>query len=123
MRGKCIRPWLMRTSILLQTKSSFQLVFSSLHSFTRIGAYAAVTIHFTDRMMCRPAYLAYGAFGHVAAHELTHAFDSAGRMYNQQGKLEEWWTNTTTEGFQKKQDCIVQQYSGEYGDKFTYRKF
>ncbi len=60
----------------------------------------------------RPAYLSYGAFGQVAAHELTHAFDSAGRMYNQQGKLEEWWTNTTTEGFQRKQDCIVQQYSG-----------
>ncbi|KAF9049323.1 zincin [Hymenopellis radicata] len=58
-----------------------------------------------------PAYLSYGAFGQVAAHELTHAFDSAGRMYNQQGKLEEWWTNTTTEGFQRKQDCIVKQYS------------
>ncbi|EPQ58373.1 Metalloprotease [Gloeophyllum trabeum ATCC 11539] len=58
-----------------------------------------------------PAYLAYGAFGMVAAHELTHAFDSAGRMYNQEGKLEEWWTNVTSAGFQIKQDCIVKQYS------------
>ncbi|THH29635.1 hypothetical protein EUX98_g4545 [Antrodiella citrinella] len=31
-----------------------------------------------------PAYMSYGAFGAVAAHELTHAFDSAGRLYNQQ---------------------------------------
>ncbi|KAL0063326.1 hypothetical protein AAF712_009821 [Marasmius tenuissimus] len=77
-----------------------------------------------------PAYLSYGAFGHVASHELTvrylahpstpslmrstllqHAFDSAGRLYNQEGKLEQWWTNSTTEGFEEKQDCIVKQYS------------
>ncbi|PPQ78520.1 hypothetical protein CVT25_011792 [Psilocybe cyanescens] len=58
-----------------------------------------------------PNYLSYGAFGQVAAHELTHAFDSAGRLYNQEGKLKQWWTNATTEGFKVKQDCIVKQYS------------
>ncbi|KAE9406756.1 zincin [Gymnopus androsaceus JB14] len=59
-----------------------------------------------------PTYLSYGAFGHVASHELTHAFDSAGRLYNQEGKLEQWWTNSTSEGFQVKQDCIIEQFSG-----------
>ncbi|TDL24747.1 endothelin-converting enzyme 1 [Rickenella mellea] len=58
-----------------------------------------------------PMYLAYGSFGHVAAHELTHAFDSAGRLYNQEGKLEQWWTNATSEGFKTRQDCIAKQYS------------
>ncbi|OSX65107.1 hypothetical protein POSPLADRAFT_1044521 [Postia placenta MAD-698-R-SB12] len=58
-----------------------------------------------------PGYMSYGSFGQVASHELTHAFDSAGRLYNQQGKLEQWWTNATSEGFQKRQDCIVKQYS------------
>ncbi|KAK2467031.1 hypothetical protein APHAL10511_001289 [Amanita phalloides] len=58
-----------------------------------------------------PSYLSYGAFGHVAAHELTHAFDSAGRLYNQHGKLEEWWTEATSKGFKVKQDCIVKQFS------------
>ncbi|KXN90536.1 Endothelin-converting enzyme 1 [Leucoagaricus sp. SymC.cos] len=58
-----------------------------------------------------PRYLSYGAFGQVASHELTHAFDSAGRLYNQKGKLEEWWTNYTSRGFKVKQDCIVKQYS------------
>jgi len=47
----------------------------------------------------------------VAAHELTHAFDSAGRLYNQDGKLEEWWTNATSTGFNKRQKCIAEQYS------------
>ncbi|KAI0709419.1 Metalloprotease [Earliella scabrosa] len=58
-----------------------------------------------------PGYMNYGSFGHVAAHELTHAFDSAGRLYNQEGKLEEWWTNTTSEGFNVRQKCIVDQFS------------
>jgi endothelin-converting enzyme len=58
-----------------------------------------------------PAYLSYGAFGQVASHELTHAFDSAGRLYNQEGKLEEWWTNATSEGFNEKQICLAKQYS------------
>ncbi|EPT06082.1 Metalloprotease [Fomitopsis schrenkii] len=58
-----------------------------------------------------PGYLSYGSFGQVASHELTHAFDSAGRLYNQQGKLEQWWTNVTSEGFKVRQDCIVEQYS------------
>ncbi|KAI0035727.1 metalloprotease [Vararia minispora EC-137] len=61
-----------------------------------------------------PAYLQYGAFGMVASHELTHAFDSAGRMYNQDGKLEEWWTNQTSEGFKVRQQCIQDQYSSYY---------
>lgn len=80
----------------------------------------------------RPAYMQYGAFGMVAAHELTvcqfsiwvqptadvefdkHAFDSAGRLYNQQGKLEPWWTNATSERFDKIQKCISDQYSSPF---------
>ncbi|KAI0720938.1 metalloprotease [Cerioporus squamosus] len=58
-----------------------------------------------------PGYMNYGSFGHIASHELTHAFDSAGRLYNQDGKLEEWWTNKTSEGFNVRQKCIVDQFS------------
>ncbi|CAG7846629.1 Neprilysin {ECO:0000269/PubMed:15283675, ECO:0000269/PubMed:8168535}; AltName: Full=Atriopeptidase; AltName: Full=Common acute lymphocytic leukemia antigen; Short=CALLA; AltName: Full=Enkephalinase; AltName: Full=Neutral endopeptidase 24.11; Short=NEP; Short=Neutral endopeptidase; AltName: Full=Skin fibroblast elastase; Short=SFE; AltName: CD_antigen=CD10 [Serendipita indica DSM 11827] len=58
-----------------------------------------------------PGYLNYGGMGAIAAHELCHAFDSAGRMYNQHGKLEEWWTNTTSQNFDKIQKCISKQYS------------
>ncbi|KAN0123833.1 metallo peptidase [Russula decolorans] len=58
-----------------------------------------------------PGYLKYGAFGQVASHELTHAFDSAGRLYNQEGKLEEWWTNATSERFEEKQSCLEKQFS------------
>ncbi|KAH8106762.1 Metalloprotease [Cristinia sonorae] len=61
-----------------------------------------------------PSYISYGAFGAAASHELTHAFDSVGRLYNQEGKLEKWWTNSTSEGFKRIEKCIVEQYASYY---------
>lgn len=40
-----------------------------------------------------------------------HAFDSAGRLYNQQGKLETWWSNSTSEEFEIRKECLAKQYS------------
>lgn len=57
-----------------------------------------------------PAYMSYGAFGSVAGHELSHAFDSTGRHYDQTGKFEDWWTNETISAFKTKTDCFVEQY-------------
>jgi endothelin-converting enzyme len=58
-----------------------------------------------------PSYVSYGAFASVAGHELSHAFDSSGRHYDEHGKYTDWWTNQTVEEFQKRADCFVNQYS------------
>ncbi|KAM0789178.1 hypothetical protein ACM66B_000026 [Microbotryomycetes sp. NB124-2] len=58
-----------------------------------------------------PEFLAFGAFGSVAGHELSHAFDQAGRKYDKDGKLENWWTNETTKRFEHLQKCIIDQYA------------
>ncbi|PSR81949.1 endothelin-converting enzyme 1 [Coniella lustricola] len=58
-----------------------------------------------------PKYLSYGAFGAVAGHELSHAFDSSGRNYDQNGNYTDWWDKSTIESFKKKTDCFVEQYS------------
>ena len=47
----------------------------------------------------------------VTGHELTHSLDSQGRDYTGTGKLEDWWTGSTSAAFQKRVDCIIQQYS------------
>jgi endothelin-converting enzyme len=57
-----------------------------------------------------PKYLSYGAFGAVAGHELSHAFDSSGRNYDQNGNYTDWWDNSTITAFKKKTDCFVEQY-------------
>lgn len=57
-----------------------------------------------------PKYLSYGAFGAVAGHELSHAFDSTGRNYDQNGNYTDWWDKSTIEAFKTKTDCFVEQY-------------
>jgi len=61
-----------------------------------------------------PSYVNYGGFGAVAGHELSHAFDPNGRQYDADGKLRDWWTNRTSQEFDKRAQCFVDEYS-----KFT----
>ncbi|KAK1772594.1 zincin [Phialemonium atrogriseum] len=58
-----------------------------------------------------PNYINYGAFGAVAGHELSHAFDNNGRHYDVHGNLTDWWTEHTVEGFEARAECFVDEYS------------
>ncbi|KAJ5499849.1 Peptidase M13 neprilysin [Penicillium expansum] len=58
-----------------------------------------------------PLYLAYGAFGAVSGHELSHAFDSTGRHYDESGNYTNWWDDKTVEAFEERAQCFVDQYS------------
>jgi endothelin-converting enzyme len=58
-----------------------------------------------------PKYLSYGAFGSVSGHELSHAFDSTGRHYDQNGNYTDWWNNKTVAGFEERAECFVNQYA------------
>lgn len=57
-----------------------------------------------------PQYLSYGAFGSVSGHELSHAFDSTGRHYDETGNYTDWWNNKTVESFVDKAQCFIDQY-------------
>ncbi|WVQ69874.1 uncharacterized protein L199_008096 [Kwoniella botswanensis] len=61
-----------------------------------------------------PAHLRYGAFGAVAAHELTHAFDNSGSQYDEKGRLRDWWTKQTVKDFEERAQCVAKQYSKYY---------
>jgi endothelin-converting enzyme len=58
-----------------------------------------------------PSYLTYGAFGSVAGHELSHAFDSGGRYYDENGNYTDWWDSKTVAAFNKRAHCFVDQFS------------
>jgi putative endopeptidase len=54
----------------------------------------------------------YGAIGLVIGHEMTHGFDDAGRQFDQNGNLNNWWTKEDARKFEDRASCIADQYSG-----------
>ncbi|KAL8702218.1 MAG: hypothetical protein Q9201_004522 [Fulgogasparrea decipioides] len=58
-----------------------------------------------------PPYISYGPFGSISGHELTHAFDSNGRHYDENGNYTDWWNEQTVQAFKERAECFVDQYS------------
>lgn len=54
-------------------------------------------------------------FGYIGAsffgHEITHALDDVGRMYDLNGNLNNWWTREDSISFEKRARLIVQQFN------------
>jgi endothelin-converting enzyme/putative endopeptidase len=53
-----------------------------------------------------------GAIGMVMGHELTHGFDDQGRKFDAKGNLADWWTPSVGQEFDKRAQCVVDQFSG-----------
>jgi endothelin-converting enzyme/putative endopeptidase len=54
----------------------------------------------------------YGNTGSTIGHELTHAFDDEGRQFDAKGNLRDWWTPSDAAGFERRINCIRDQYAG-----------
>jgi putative endopeptidase len=52
----------------------------------------------------------FGGIGVVIGHELTHGFDDQGRKYDPQGNLRDWWTDQDAKEFEKRANCIADEY-------------
>lgn len=53
-----------------------------------------------------------GAIGTIIGHEITHAFDDLGRMYDEKGDYVNWWTDADVKAFEERARKIVNYYSG-----------
>ncbi|XP_060606272.1 neprilysin-1-like [Ruditapes philippinarum] len=59
----------------------------------------------------QPEYLNYGGIGSVIGHEITHGFDDRGRHFDKNGQLVDWWTTYDETEFNKRKQCLVDQYN------------
>lgn len=50
--------------------------------------------------------------GVIAAHEISHAFDTTGRQYDEHGNLRNWWTDEDYRRFHERAQKLVDYYSG-----------
>jgi endothelin-converting enzyme/putative endopeptidase len=53
----------------------------------------------------------YGNTGGTIGHELTHGFDDEGRQFDSKGNLRDWWTKEDSQQFEKRGQCVVDQYA------------
>jgi putative endopeptidase len=53
----------------------------------------------------------YGGLGAVIGHELTHAFDTDGKLYDSNGNKRDWWTSKDDRIYNKKSREIISIFS------------
>ena len=53
----------------------------------------------------------YGAIGAVIGHEISHGFDNAGALFDETGKLHNWWTAEDLKKFNAAGDALAAQFS------------
>lgn len=53
-----------------------------------------------------------GGIGTVIGHEITHAFDTSGSQFDENGNLRDWWTAEDKERFQELAGNVISYYDG-----------
>jgi putative endopeptidase len=54
----------------------------------------------------------YGSAGAGISHEIWHSFDELGRLYDEHGRLGDWWTAQDVASFRAATGPLAQQYAG-----------
>jgi putative endopeptidase len=60
----------------------------------------------------RPAVMDYGAAGATIGHEISHSFDDQGALFDERGRLDNWWTEADFAHFKASSAQLVKQYDG-----------
>jgi predicted metalloendopeptidase len=58
-----------------------------------------------------PKAMNYGSLGGVIGHEITHAFDSYGSLYDANGVRRPWMSRSSRHEFNKRAKCFIDQYN------------
>jgi endothelin-converting enzyme/putative endopeptidase len=53
----------------------------------------------------------FGLAGAVIGHEISHAFDDKGHLFDGEGNMRDWWTPEDSKNYYNRAACFVRQYS------------
>jgi len=56
----------------------------------------------------------YAGAGAVIGHETIHGYDDQGRKFDEQGNLRDWWTADDAKAYDKRGDCIADEYTESF---------
>lgn len=57
-------------------------------------------------------YKNLGSLGMIIAHEITHAFDNNGALFDENGNLNNWWTDEDYKNFEDLKNDVINYYNG-----------
>ncbi|XP_022104228.1 membrane metallo-endopeptidase-like 1 [Acanthaster planci] len=61
-----------------------------------------------------PKSMNYGGIGMVIGHELMHGFDDKGRRFDEDGIMNQWFSNSSAQAYEERKQCFIAQYSSYY---------
>ncbi len=96
----------------LRWEMSAATVNAYYHPFKNIIVFPAAILQAPFYSLKQTSSENYGGIGAVIAHEISHAFDNNGALFDEYGNLNNWWTTEDTEHFQKLAQKMINEFNG-----------
>lgn len=82
------------------------------HPFRNIIVFPAAILQAPFYSLEQSKSANYGGIGAVIAHEISHAFDNNGSLFDELGNLNNWWTEEDRQHFQTLADAMIEEFDG-----------
>lgn len=82
------------------------------HPFMNIIVFPAAILQAPFYSLQQTSSQNYGGIGAVIAHEISHAFDNNGSLFDEYGNLKNWWTEDDQSHFKDLAEKMVKEFDG-----------
>jgi putative endopeptidase len=82
------------------------------HPFRNVIVFPAAILQAPFYSLEQSSSANYGGIGAVIAHEISHAFDNNGALFDEYGNLNNWWTEEDLAQFQNKAQAMIEEFDG-----------
>ncbi|MGF2942496.1 M13 family metallopeptidase [Enterococcus xiangfangensis] len=82
------------------------------HPFRNIIVFPAAILQAPFYSLEQSSSENFGGIGAVIAHEISHAFDNNGSLFDEYGNLNNWWTDDDQTHFQALADQMIAEFDG-----------
>ncbi len=96
----------------LRWEMSAATVNAYYHPFKNIIVFPAAILQAPFYSLKQTSSENYGGIGAVIAHEISHAFDNNGALFDEYGNLNNWWTTEDTQHFQELAQKMINEFNG-----------
>ncbi|MDC2836767.1 M13 family peptidase [Limosilactobacillus mucosae] len=96
----------------LRWEMSAATVNAYYHPFKNIIVFPAAILQAPFYSLKQTSSENYGGIGAVIAHEISHAFDNNGALFDEYGNLNNWWTKADLDHFKQLAQKMIAEFDG-----------